>query len=128
MPESVQDRCTRSHEYIFLLTKKEKYFYNNEAIKERALDGSLKNKKDVWCINPSRFKGAHFATYPPELVKNCILAGSREGDLVLDNTAGSGTTGVACINTNRKFIGYELDEKYFEIARQRLEEQLKNTQ
>ena len=121
MPESVRDRCTRSHEYIFLLTKNDKYYYNSEAIKEEALDGKIKNKLDVWNIRPSRFKGAHFATYPPELVYNCILAGSKEGDTVLDPFCGSGTTGEVSLNYGRNFIGCELNPEYIKIAEERIE-------
>jgi site-specific DNA-methyltransferase (cytosine-N4-specific) len=124
MPESVQDRCTRSHEYIFLLTKKDKYFYNNKAIKEPSKDGGYKNKRDVWTINPSKFKGNHFATFPEELVLNCILAGSSEGDYILDPFSGSGTTGVVSLNNGRKYIGCELNTKYIEISHNRIKNEV----
>lgn len=148
MPESVTDRPTRSHEYIFLLTKKEKYYYDAEAIKEPAvgahrvrkdrvggdkhnatkhLDGSvfvnatMRNRRTVWTITPKPFKGAHFATFPPDLVEPCILAGSKPGDLVLDPFAGSGTTGVVATALGRDFIGVELNPEYAAMAEARIE-------
>ena len=128
MPESVRDRCTRSHEYLFLLTKKDKYFYNNEAIKEEALDGSRKNKRDVWTTQTSKFRGGHFATFPKTLIEPCILAGSEEGDIVLDPFNGSATTGIVALNQKRKYIGCELNPDYIEIAEKRIaEEVLTNT-
>lgn len=79
MPESVKDRPTRSHEYLFMLTKKEKYYYDNRAIKENG-----RNKRDVWNINTSPFPEAYFATFPPALIEPCILASTKESDFVLD--------------------------------------------
>ena len=73
MPEPVKDRCTRSHEFIFMLTKNKHYFYDNEAIKEGE---NNRNKRDVWHINPQSFPKAHFAVYPPDLIEPCVLAGS----------------------------------------------------
>lgn len=115
MPESVKDRPTHSHEYIFMLTKKEKYFYDNQAIKE---DG--RNKRTVWNINTTPFSEAHFATFPPALIEPCILATTKENDFVLDPFLGSGTVGLVCQEYNRKFVGIELNDKYIEIARKRL--------
>ena len=151
MPESVTDRCTKSHEYIFLLTKSARYYYDNEAIKEQALDESNKrysygykkhgftqnvgspidkrigtdktpeqfthlmgkrNRRSVWSINTHSYSEAHFATFPQEIPRTCILAGSKEGDTILDPFTGSGTTGEVALKLNRNFIGIELNEKY----------------
>jgi len=119
MPESVKDRPTRSHEYIFLLTKNEKYFYNYELIKES--NGKIKrNKRTVWSINTQPFPEAHFATFPTTLIIPCVLAGSNVGDFVLDPFFGSGTVGVICQELDRKYVGIELNHKYVEIAFKRL--------
>lgn len=155
MPESVTDRCTKSHEYIFLLTKNPRYYYDNEAIKEpvseatiqrmnqdiesqvgsdRAhagikLNGNLKavgdielgrNKRDVWNVAVKSYKEAHFATYPPELITPCILAGSKEGDIVLDPFSGSGTTGEVALQNGRNYIGLELNPEYAKLSEKRL--------
>jgi site-specific DNA-methyltransferase (adenine-specific) len=213
MPESVTDRPTRSHEYIFLMTKSKKYFYDHEAIKEPCIydvDGTgtqarkarsegnkrlptserngirpikshqeftrdhpdraenskyknggyknatkfegknkgneklrghprqqwdttgfldqaskqeqctgMRNKRDVWMIAPANYPEAHFATFPPELIKPCILAGTKPGDIVLDPFAGSGTTGMVSIELGRKAVLIELNEKYIELIKQR---------
>ena len=126
MPESVQDRCTKAHEYIFLLSKSPKYYYDNEAIKEESqLDASeTKNKRSVWSVSPVAYKEAHFATYPPELIKPCILAGCPEGGTVLDPFGGSGTTAQVSNNLNRNAILCELNPEYVEIAKGRLHESL----
>jgi DNA modification methylase len=147
MPESVRDRCTKSHEYVFLLTKRDKYFYDNEAIKEPARDWGTrdrtkgkyhnagtgltphtgltksyekKNKRSVWIITTKPFKGAHFAVMPEDLAVPCILAGSEVGDTVLDPFAGSGTTGVVALRHGRKFIGVELNPEYIKLAEERI--------
>ena len=121
MPESVRDRCTKSHEYIFLFSKSQNYYFDVNAIKESTVDGKgLKRKKTVWEIKTKPYKGAHFAVYPPELIEPCIKAGSEEGDLVLDPFMGSGTTGVSCSNGQRDFIGIELVQEYYKIAKERL--------
>jgi len=154
MPESVTDRCTKSHEYIFLLTKSSKYHYDHEAIKEPIADSStkrlsqnvedqggsiranggaktngntkavgnldLRNKRSVWSVNVKGYKEAHFATYPPELILPCILAGSKEGDTVLDPFSGSGTTGEVALRNDRNYIGLELSGKYAAISEKRL--------
>ncbi len=202
MPESVTDRCTKSHEYIFLLTKSAKYFYDAEAIEEIALgfderkdtrmkgsekyadgdylqlgnanslsvkgrerwrfkgtgtfgnrggeldglhsgknykprfknlefDGQqpntfhikrangesddvypIRNKRSVWTVNTTPYKEAHFATFPPEIPRLCILAGSKEGDTIFDPFCGSGTTGEVALKLNRNFIGIELNQNY----------------
>lgn len=118
-PESVKDRPTRDHEYVFMLAKSEKYYYDREAI----LDSNGRNKRTVWSINTRSFPGAHFATFPSQLVEPCILASTRPGDFVLDPFFGSGTVGVVCQEYNRKFIGVELNSDYVNMACERLEEQ-----
>lgn len=121
-PESVKDRPTRSHEYIFLFSKSERYLYDWEAIKEPALDKhqKAKNRRTVWNINTEPYPGSHFAVYPRALVRTCVLAGSRMGDRVLDPFFGSGTTGVVCNELGRQCTGIELNEEYAELARDRL--------
>ncbi len=120
-PESVKDRVTVSHEYIFMLSKSENYYFDQAAIKERTADGkSLKNKRTVWQINTEPCKEAHFAVFPRALVRPCILAGSPKGGFVLDPFFGSGTVGVVAIETGRKCVGIELKSEYVDIAKQRL--------
>ena len=94
MPESVKDRPARAHEYIFLLSKSEQYLYNWEATREPADGGGYRNRRSVWSVNTKPFSGAHFATFPPDLIRPCILASSNPGDFVLDPFFGSGTVGV----------------------------------
>ena len=151
MPESVTDRPTKSHEYIFLMTKSPRYYYDHEAIKEdaiwaeekRAGQGRLhyegkrqgekgsgqenfvsivdkKNKRSVWQVNVKGYKEAHFATYPTELIEPCVLAGSKEGDTVLDPFSGSGTTGEVALKHNRNYIGLELNPEYAKISEKRI--------
>ena len=147
MPESVKDRCTKSHEYLFLLSKNKKYFYNNEAIKEPAKDWGTrdrsngkyhkqgtglqphsgltksytkKNKRSVWSITNKPYKGAHFATFPPDLVEPCILAGSEEGDIILDPFMGSGTTAMVAKKLGRYYMGCELHENYGDLIKNRV--------
>ena len=155
MPESVQDRCTKAHEYIFLLSKSAKYYYDNEAIKEdsaesskdrlnqdiknqkgssrvpgktngimNAVGGEKRNKRSVWVVATQSYSEAHFATYPPELIKPCILAGCPEGGTVLDPFGGSGTTAQVASNLNRNAILCELNPEYVEIAKGRLHDSL----
>lgn len=186
MPESVTDRTTKAHEFIYLLTKNKNYYYDAEAIKEpyspetlprmqrggsdsnkyvngapgqtaptmnqprlhskykgqatkdyelalaqnpsdvkrrveeSILNGSgMANKKSVWTISTAQYPGAHFATYPADLIKPCILAGSKPGDIVLDPFAGSGTTGEVAIELGRSCILIELNPKYAEFCRER---------
>jgi site-specific DNA-methyltransferase (cytosine-N4-specific) len=153
MPESVTDRCTKSHEYIFLLTKNQKYYFDHEAIKEQSLTKSegirfggnkygdnndpkyatklgnvskeyeKANKRDVWSVPVKPYSGAHFAVYPQELVEPMILAGSKVGDIVLDPFFGSGTTGQVAQNLGRKWIGCELNKNYEELQNERLSQQ-----
>ena len=149
MPESVKDRCTKSHEYIFMFSKSEKYYYDNEAIKEPVVSlteghqfggkkyndlnnpvydspGSFyksngkRNKRDVWTIPTQPFIGAHFAVMPEAVVEPCILAGCPENGIVLDPFFGSGTTGFIASKHNRKYIGIELNPEYAKIAEQRI--------
>ena len=149
MPESVQDRCTKAHEYIFLLSKNKNYYFNNEAIKEPAKDWGTrdrsngkyhnpgsglvphsgltksyerKNKRSVWSVTKKPYKGAHFATFPPELIEPCILAGSEPGDIVLDPFMGSGTTAMVAKQHGRYYMGCELHEDYGELIKNRVPE------
>jgi len=121
MPESVQDRPTKSHEYIFLFSKSQDYFYDNESIKEIGVMSELKNKQTVWKIKAQSFLENHFATYPEELIKPCVLAGTAPNDTVLDPFVGSGTTCVVSQKLNRKSIGIDLNKEYLNIARKRVE-------
>ena len=149
MPESVRDRCTKAHEYIFLFSKNKKYFYDNEAIKEPAKDWGTRdrtngkyhnegtglqphsgltksyekrNKRSVWSVTKKPYKGAHFATYPAELIEPCILAGSEQGDIVLDPFMGSGTTAAVAKSLGRNYIGCELHEEYGDLIQKRIDE------
>lgn len=119
-PESVKDRPTRSHEYLFLFSKSKHYFYDSEAIREPSSAGDRKNRRSVWSINTESFPGAHFATFPTKLVEPCILAGSGPGDTVLDPFLGSGTVGLVSCKLGRQFMGIEMSEEYASIARRRL--------
>jgi len=154
MPESVTDRCTKAHEYIFLLSKSDKYYYDNESIKEpsiyynkdnRSDKGNIryegkrtegeasangqqsfvtinefKNKRSVWTVTTKPYKGAHFATYPMDLIEPCILAGSKEGDIVLDPFMGSGTTAQVALDNHRQYLGCELNPEYKNLQDERL--------
>lgn len=180
MPESVTDRPTKAHEYIFLLSKSARYHYDGAAIREPYADSTLTqfdrayegeatkdydgtgaqnpsdvkrrivdkqrghgrrhagfndrwdsmekheqiaggaNKRSVWNVATQPFPGAHFATFPEDLITPCILAGSRPGDLVLDPFTGSGTTGAVAIRHQRSFVGCELNPEYVELARARI--------
>jgi len=153
MPESVRDRPTSCHEKIWLITKNKKYFYDTEAIKEpcvtndknvrdrdtsklnntpgRTKSGGLKtnnytmkNKRNVWTVTTKPFKGAHFATFPKDLIEPCIKAGCPEGGVVLDPFGGSGTTGIVSALNNRNAILIELNPEYVKIAEDRIEKEL----
>jgi len=120
-PESVKDRPTRAHEYVFLFSKSEKYFYDYAAARESANgNGRGRNRRSVWSLNTEPFPGAHFATFPPKLVELCVRAGSEAGDCVLDPFFGSGTVGVVCAGLGRKFTGIELHLEYLALAERRL--------
>jgi DNA modification methylase len=177
MPESVTDRCTKSHEYIFLLSKSPRYYYDAEAISEPVADSTVKrlnqdleqqhgsdrvpgktngpmkaaapryggkkytetpevfnrtksgnayafrehrNKRDVWTVSTKPYKEAHFATFPPDLIRPCILAGSRPGGIVLDPFVGSGTTAQVAVEEGREYIAIELNEDYLPLIQGRL--------
>ena len=184
MPESVTDRCTKSHEYIFLMSKSQKYYFDYEAIQEPCADQSrtnyacgnrtnginkdrndndfgersknwkprtkncqydgqkpnsfhlsrengepdkeyyVRNKRDVWSVNVKPCSEAHFATYPFELIKPCILAGCPENGIVLDPFMGSGTTAIVARSLNRNYLGVELNPEYIKIAHRRLDKHL----
>jgi len=120
-PESVKDRPTRAHEYLFLFSKSEKYYYDYEAVKEiSSLNGKPRNRRTVWSVKTEAFPGAHFATFPLALIEPAIKAGSEKGDRVLDPFFGSGTVGQACLNLGRNFTGVELNENYVSLAKKRL--------
>jgi DNA modification methylase len=145
MPESVTDRPTKSHEYLFLLTKSPRYYYDADAVRENWADDrngaangqnwdrpetqtasprrpqlapktTGRNLRSVWTINPQPFSEAHFATFPTALVEPCIKAGSRKGDTVLDPFAGSGTVGCVALKLGREFVGIELNPDYCTMA------------
>jgi DNA modification methylase len=199
MPESVTDRCTKSHEYIFLLTKSAQYYYDADAIKETAVYGGnearyaraetankslptaerngirprswngsdfhdgknlivhpnvgqkrrsvkrgdfngktnalegreafraiteTRNRRSVWTVATQPFKDAHFATFPPKLILPCLLAGCKRHGVVLDPFGGAGTTAVVAGLNGRNAILCELNPKYIEIARKRIEIEL----
>ena len=175
MPESVQDRCTKAHEYIFLLSKSQKYYFDNEAIAEPLAASSVarlaqptlaqqagsdrvpgktngnmkavgprfggnkygdddseesrtksgnewvqnetgrRNKRSVWTVTTKPYKGAHFATFPPDLITPCILAGAPAGGIVLDPFMGSGTTAAVAIANGRDYLGCELNSAYKDL-------------
>jgi len=117
MPESVRDRCTKSHEYIFLFSKSQNYYFDVDAIKE-----PTRRKRSVWNVQKKPYRGAHFAVYPPDLIEPCILAGSEEGDIVLDPFIGSGTTAAVAKSLGRNYIGCELHEEYGDLIQKRIDE------
>jgi len=115
MPESVRDRCTKSHEYIFLLSKSQNYYFDVDTIKEQS-----RRKRSVWNVNTKPNKQSHFATYPPELITPCILAGSEKDDIVLDPFMGSGTTAMVARSLGRYYIGCELHKEYNNLIQERV--------
>ncbi len=117
MPESVRDRPPRAHEYIFLLTKSLKYYYDYGAAREP----NGRNRRTVWSIPTEPFRGAHFATFPPRLVENCVLPSTVPGDWVLDPFFGAGTVGVVCKAHNRHYVGVELNPDYVRMAVERID-------
>jgi DNA modification methylase len=117
MPESVRDRCTKSHEYMFLFSKNQNYYFDVDAIKE-----PTRRKRSVWNVTKKPYKGAHFAVYPPELIEPCIKAGSEKGDIVLDPFMGSGTTAMVAKSLGRDYIGCELHEDYGNLIQKRVKE------
>jgi site-specific DNA-methyltransferase (adenine-specific) len=119
-PESVTDRCTKAHEYLFLMAKSPRYQFDGVAIREDAVDGTKRNRRDVWSIPTKGFPGAHFAVMPEALVEPCILAGCPKGGTVLDPFTGSGTVGVVAMKNGRNFLGIELNPEYCEMAGNRI--------
>jgi site-specific DNA-methyltransferase (adenine-specific) len=118
MPESVRDRCTKAHEYLFLLSKSPRYYFDSDAIKVPKTSGDgTKNRRSVWNIPTYSIKGAHFATFPPDLVKPCIVAGCPKGGVVLDPFIGSGTTAIVAKSLGRSSIGIDLNSEYLDLAR-----------
>lgn len=127
MPESVKDRCTKSHEYIFLMSKSQKYYFDYEAIQEDSIDNiGKRNKRDVWSVSVKPCKEAHFATYPQELIAPCILAGCPQDGIVLDPFMGSGTTAIVASKLGRDYVGIELNPDYKEMAERRIKLQKAN--
>jgi DNA modification methylase len=157
MPESVRDRCTKAHEYIFLLSKSDKYYFDSDAMKEPATNAGkrvslgdksfskgqakgvgvdpsgnglkdfydvpeTRNRRSVWTVTTKPYKGAHFATFPPDLIEPCILAGSRPNDIVLDPFMGSGTTAQVANQFGRQYLGCELNPDYEQLQRERLKQ------
>jgi DNA modification methylase len=147
MPESVTDRCTKAHEYIFLLSKSAKYYFDADSIAEESVapvrareknngesavdtkmrghdaycgNSGTRNKRSVWTVSTKPYKGAHFATFPTELIEPCILAGAPAGGIVLDPFFGSGTTGQVAQALGRQFIGIELNDAYKPLQDERL--------
>lgn len=148
MPESVQDRCTKAHEYIFLISKSQKYYYDHEAIKDPVkqdwgtrdrTDGKyhnegsglqphsgleksyeMANKRSVWTVTTKPYAGAHFAVFPSDLIEPCILAGAAPGQVVLDPFMGSGTTAQVAQNLGRQYLGCELNPEYEALQNKRL--------
>ena len=150
MPSSVKDRPVPAHEYLFLLAKSSRYFYDYEAVKEpatgkknwnksRSFDTSFgrptkdntargipwkgsdkRNRRTVWTLPTQPYKGAHFAVMPPKLIEPCVRAGSRVGDLILDPFSGAATVGVVALRNQRRYIGLELNPDYCELSRKRL--------
>jgi len=120
LPESVKDRPTKSHEYIFLLTKSENYYYDSKAVMDISETGKLRNKRTVWSVNTQAFSGAHFATFPVDLIIPCIKSSSRPNDFVLDPFFGSGTVGVVSKMLGRRYCGLEINPEYAKISEERL--------
>lgn len=116
MPESVKDRPTRSHEYLFLFTKSERYYYDRTAVTE----ANGRNLRTVWDINTRPFPEAHFAIFPTELVARCVRTTSKSGDIVLDPFLGSRTVAEVAIHNQRAFLGIEINPEYVEITRRRI--------
>ena len=156
MPESVRDRCTKAHEYIFLLSKSQKYYFDADAIAEDANPNyksryaapfnvgekessgcgrpdnasntagmksysGKRNKRSVWTVTTKPYKGAHFATFPPDLITPCILAGAPAGGVVLDPFMGSGTTAAVALQHGRQYLGCELNPEYGPLQQNRID-------
>lgn len=116
-PESVGDRPSRSHEYVFLLAKSERYYYDVKAVQ----GPNGRRQRSVWDINTQASPGqTNFAVFPPGLVRPCVLSSTREGDLILDPFLGTGTTGLVARELGRRFVGVELHGEYVELATKRI--------
>lgn len=162
MPESVTDRPTKSHEYIFLMSKNATYYYDYESIRESLAESTIKdhrngsgrfttnnskyngkvdlpswyrsrtfvnpengrNRRSVWTVPTQSYKDAHFATFPEDLIKPCVLAGSKAGDVVLDPFNGAGTTGKVAKDLNRQYVGIELNPAYCELTKKRVAQEV----
>ena len=149
MPESVTDRCTKAHEYVFLMSKSAKYYYDNDAIRQKptgrtdpitsfgktikrgesySLDAQKgANKRSVWSIATKPFKEAHFATFPRDLIRPMIQAGCPAGGVVLDPFMGSGTTAIEAIYQGKRYIGIDLNSDYCAMAAKRIDAELEQT-
>lgn len=149
MPEAVRDRCTKAHEYIFLLTKSDRYYFDAEAIKEPArkdnrphmvhhrriengtyrekysdytiTPSEQRNKRDVWTVSTKPEKSAHFAAYPKELIEPCVLAGCPNGGIILDPFMGTGTTAMVARMYGRNYIGFEINAEYMSIINKKIQ-------
>jgi DNA modification methylase len=147
MPENISDRPTKSHEYLFFLTKSPRYYYDSAAVREPAVEpdrqrndriggatghlvrhslggimgaSETRNRRSVWTINLEPFRGAHFSTFPSRLVKQCIKTGSPEGGTVLDPFGGSGTVGLVAATLGRNAVLIELHPSYSTMIKYRL--------
>lgn len=119
-PSSVTDRCTSAHEYFFLLAKSERYYFDPGAILEPTVDGEgTRKRRSVWRIPTSSYRDAHAATFPPALVRICVSASSRLGDLILDPFNGAGTTGLVALENGRDYIGIDLNPAYLRLTEER---------
>lgn len=121
-PESVKDRPTRSHEFVFLFSKSEQYQFDAESIQEPSTNGQArKNRRTVWSINTEGYKGAHFAVFPPKLVELCLLAGTKPGQMALDPFLGTGTVGLVSKRLKRRCVGIEMKPEFAEMALKRIQ-------
>lgn len=116
MPESVKDRPTRSHEYLFMFTKSNRYRYDHEAVKEVAEGGGYRNRRSVWSINTTSSGTSHIAPFPQSLVEPCVLASTQPTDFVMDPFFGSGTVGLVAKRLGRRYVGIELNPVYVKEA------------
>ena len=149
MPEAVKDRCTKSHEYIFLLSKSARYYFDADAIKEKAVSDNkphmvhhrriengtyrtihsdyeipaseYRNKRDVWTVAVRPSKGSHFATFPQQLIRDCVLAGCPKGGVILDPFMGTGTTAMVARMYGRQYIGFEINAEYMSIINKKIQ-------
>ena len=119
-PDGVMDRPTVAHEYIYMLAKSPRYYYDKGAIAEQAVSGGTRNRRSVWTIPVSSGGGKHYATFPVAIPERCIMGSTRPGDIVLDPFCGSGTTLVAAKRLHRRGIGLDLSATYLRTAQARL--------